>query len=84
MHLNIIKLIFNKIQNKSNQQIKKKYRKLESQDISDHYEIIITDLRAQIKCAATKIEELTEQQNKVAILKNELMNQVNEEKKVSI
>jgi len=57
---------------------------MESQDISDHYEVIITDLRSQIKCAASKIEELTEQQNKVAILKNELMNQVNEEKKVSI
>jgi len=57
---------------------------MESQDISDHYEVIITDLRSQIKRAATKIEELTEQQNKVAMLKNELMNQVNEEKKVII
>jgi len=55
--------------------------KMESQDISDHYEVIISDLRSQIKRAATKIEELTEQQSKVAILKNELMNQVNEEKK---
>lgn len=55
--------------------------KVESQDISDHYEVIISDLRAQIKRAATKIEELTEQQSKVALLKNELMNQVNEEKK---
>jgi len=55
--------------------------KMESQDISDHYEVIITDLRSQIKRAATKIEELTEQQSKVAILKNELLNQVNEEKK---
>ncbi len=57
---------------------------MESQDISDHYEVIITDLRSQIKSAATKIEELTEQQNKVAMIKNELMNQVNEEKKVNI
>jgi len=57
---------------------------MESQDISDHYEVIITDLRSQIKRAATKIEELTEQQSKVALLKNELMNQVNEEKKVII
>jgi chromosome segregation ATPase len=55
--------------------------KMESQEISDHYEVIITDLRSQIKRAATKIDELTQQQSKVAILKNELLSQVNEEKK---
>ncbi|ORX51380.1 hypothetical protein BCR36DRAFT_446305 [Piromyces finnis] len=58
--------------------------KMESQDISDHYEVIITDLRSQIKRAASKIEELTDQQSKVAILKNELISQVNEEKKEQI
>jgi len=57
---------------------------MESQEISDHYEVIITDLRSQIKRAATKIDELTQQQSKVAILKNELLSQVNEEKKVNI
>jgi len=55
--------------------------KMESQDISDHYEVIIADLRTQIQRAASKIEQMTEQQSKVAVLKNELLSQVNEEKK---
>ena len=57
---------------------------MKSQDISDHYEVIIADLRTQIQRAASKIEQMTEQQSKVAVLKNELLSQVNEEKKVPI